>query len=177
MNERADYGHWSTAELALKAMTKERDLLLLQVDELKSQLRDSEGDHRQIHGLQAKIDELMEFVRKVVVAGPCQNCEVHTLDQHEAHRLWALYGNPREVKALVDKRKCELPHVITQIDGGLRCSTSGCDDPAACNSCFGCKEHCAELKIEEAKKCQHNSVRADGAPDRTICGLCGIWLS
>lgn len=35
-------------------------------------------------------------------------------------------------------RKCEAP----KIDGNLRCSTSGCDDPAVCGDCFGCKAHC-----------------------------------
>jgi hypothetical protein len=36
--ERPNYGHWSTAQLALKAVTKERDVLLLQVEAYRTAL-------------------------------------------------------------------------------------------------------------------------------------------
>lgn len=85
------------------------------------------------------------------------------------------HGGP-DIECMV-KRKCELPHVITQIEGGLRCSTSGCDDPAACNSCFGCKEHCAELKIEQSKFCDHRWADAEPGVSystRMKCRDCGL---
>ena len=38
----------------------------LQVDELRAKLKDSEGDHRQIHGLQLQKDEVLEALRELV---------------------------------------------------------------------------------------------------------------
>lgn len=35
-----------------------------------------------------------------------------------------------------------------------------------------------ELTESASPKCdRHHPVRAEGAPDRTICGVCGVWLS
>lgn len=51
------------------------------------------------------------------------------------------------------------------IEHGLRCSKSGCDELATCKKCFGCGAHCTEKR-----KCEHKWLHIEDA--HYFCPLC-----
>ncbi len=52
------------------------------------------------------------------------------------------------------------------IESGLRCSNSGCDELATCKKCFGCKDHCTEKRVGV---CDHCDMGADGKHKPDCC--------
>jgi hypothetical protein len=131
------YGHWSTAQLALKAVTKERDALVLQVDELRKEARlwqeraertqeirfataKDLGETKRLNG------ELKAALHKIA----CAECTVHD-ENCEVRRFSACTDcacDPRVAGAAIpgyvcpvmsaeEKRICEAEHAA----GGVFC--------------------------------------------------------
>ncbi len=80
-------------------------------------------------------------------------------------------------KHFAHKPKCDCTCHVPAPTARCGCcaeKSKGAYDPS-CYKCVRFQESCGD-HIEKRNHV-HNQVRADGAPDRTICGICGIWLS
>ena len=79
--------HLESFSSGLSDALKSRDAALLQVDELRAKLKDSEGDHRQIHGLQLQNGELKNSLRHLLDV--CHDYLTHKDQQNVAAYLQA----------------------------------------------------------------------------------------
>lgn len=69
------YAHWSTAQLALKAVTKERDALLLQVDGLRKaleQIATAKSLPSPITGDSYRLDNILQSIARKALEGCAQ---------------------------------------------------------------------------------------------------------
>ena len=83
----------------------------LQIDELKTKLKDSEGDHRQIHGLQLQIDRWRKALEHVVECkSPDRECEKGWAKYALEYPLHGAYERPAE-KRNAGPQKKECRHI------------------------------------------------------------------
>lgn len=98
-----DYGHWSTAQLALKAMTKERDALLLQLSEARRELELwKQGEDVKLADANRLLEPLQKIARAArsfVYAGTDRDVLQRALER--AVEAWAverpIHANPATV--------------------------------------------------------------------------------